>query len=259
MNNLSETLQNCNIPIIILIEVFILDELRKFIDVSDIKISYYEKGIGETVILLHGNGMESRYLSKMFEKLAEKFNVIAIDIRAQGFSTAGEKSFSVELFADDILEFCEKKNIKKASFVGYSDGANIALWIAKKRKEIINKLVLISGNYKEEGLYSWFIIFLEVYKIVLGIASKGINKLKKRYELVDVMLGDIGITEEDLKNMEMKTLILCAGIEVVHIDHTKRLHKYIKNSTLHVIKRCSHVDICKRSKTIKEIYVFLSE
>lgn len=233
-------------------------ELQKKIKIDDVELCYYEGGKGNTIIMLHGNGMESKYFSKMFDKLTRKFHVIAIDTRAHGHSSRGKKEFSIELFADDVIEFCKCKDIKKATIIGYSDGANIALWIAKKKEGLLDKLVLISGNYKEEGLYGWFILFLEFYKLVLDIGSKCFKKLKNKYELAQIMLGDIGVDEEDLRKINVSTLVLCADIEVVHIEHTKNISKNIKNSTLKVIKGTSHIDIGKRTRTIKEIYKFLS-
>lgn len=235
-----------------------LEGLQKKIKIDDVELCYYEDGKGDTIIMLHGNGMESKYFSKMFKKLSKRYRVIAIDTRAHGHSSRGKKEFSIELFADDVIEFCKCKKIKKTTIIGYSDGANIALWVAKKDEELLEKLVLISGNYKEEGLYGWFILFLEFYTLILDIGSKCVKKLKNKYELAKIMLGDIGIEEEDLREINVSTLVLCADIEVVHIEHTKDINKNIKNSTLKVIKGTSHIDIGKRTRTIKEIYKFLN-
>lgn len=232
-------------------------EGKKQLKVDDINLNYYEKGSGKTIIFIHGNGMSSKIFSKMYKYFAKKYNVIAIDSRGQGLSSAGKKRYSLELFAEDIIKFCEKKAIKKTILIGYSDGANIALLIAKKCPWLIRKMVLISGNFAVSGIHMWFRILLKIYRKIWASLKKYNGESVKKVWLIDLMLRDIGVEENDLKNMKIPTLVLCADMDVIYKEHTRSIHKGIRGSFLKTIKRCTHISIINKKESLKEIDDFI--
>ncbi|WP_055069761.1 alpha/beta fold hydrolase [Clostridium massiliamazoniense] len=232
-------------------------EGKKQLEVDDIILNYYEKGEGDTIIFIHGNGMSSKIFSKMYFHFSKKYNVIAIDSRGQGLSSAGKKRYSLSLFAEDIIKFCSIKKIKKAIVIGYSDGANIALLIAKKAPKLIKKMVVISGNFAVNGIHTWFILLIKIYKKILLSLKKYYRKSEKKIWLLDLMLKDIGIEENDLRNINIPTLILCADLDVVYDFHTITIHKNIKGSFLRKIRNCTHANIVNKKNSLKEIDKFL--
>ena len=52
----------------------------------DIKLHYREKGSGEPLILLHGNGESSAYFIHQLNYFSKWYRVIAVDTRGHGFS-----------------------------------------------------------------------------------------------------------------------------------------------------------------------------
>ena len=52
----------------------------------DIALSYLEKGSGQPLILLHGNGGSSKYFKKQIDYFSGDYRVIAIDTRGHGKS-----------------------------------------------------------------------------------------------------------------------------------------------------------------------------
>src|SRR5262245_48707632 len=61
----------------------------KFFDSNGVRIRYVEKGGGEPVILLHGDGATLQVVddSAVFPNLAKQFRVIAFDARGSGHQT----------------------------------------------------------------------------------------------------------------------------------------------------------------------------
>ena len=85
---------------------------------------------GPPVVFLHGGKISSRWWSNLIEDLKPSFtcSVIAIDARAHGRSTDDLSiPLSYDLFARDAIALLDVLNIPRASFVGWSDGANTAL------------------------------------------------------------------------------------------------------------------------------------
>lgn len=234
-----------------------MEEERKELILDDITLNYYEKGIGESLIFIHGNGLNSRVFSKMFNYFSKKYKVIAVDTRGHGLSNSGEIPYTIELLADDFIKFCDVKKIERASIIGYSDGANIALLIAKKRPELINKLVIISGNYTADGLKGWFKAFIGLYKIPFRLLKSYSKKARKNLWRINLMLKDIGIEKEDLEKIEKPTLVIHAKYDVISKKHTELIHKSIKGSIIKLINNSTHFNIIFKDKVLKTIEKFL--
>ena len=112
----------------------------------DIALSYLEKGSGQPLILLHGNGGSSKYFKKQIDYFSGDYRVIAIDTRGHGKSPRGEKPFTIEQFAQDLKDFMTEKKIGKAKLLGFSDGGNIALAFALKYQQMIDQMVVCGAN-----------------------------------------------------------------------------------------------------------------
>ena len=97
---------------------------------SDIQFYSIERGTGEPLILLHGNGEERRYFARQIRHFAKTRKVIAIDPRGQGQSPGGNAPFTIRQFAEDLHDFMEEKGIERADILGFSDGGNTALVFA---------------------------------------------------------------------------------------------------------------------------------
>ena len=97
---------------------------------SDIQLYSIERGTGEPLILLHGNGEESRYFARQIRHFAKTRKVIAIDTRGHGQSLRGNAPFTIRQFAEDLHDFMEEKGIERADILGFSDGGNTALVFA---------------------------------------------------------------------------------------------------------------------------------
>ncbi|MGH4137108.1 alpha/beta fold hydrolase [Clostridium sp.] len=226
--------------------------------IDDITLSYHEKGQGDVLLFLHGNSLDSDIFVNMYEYFAEKYKVVAVDSRGHGSSEHGEVPYSIDLFADDIISFCRKKKFSNIRIVGYSDGANIALMIAKKYPQLIDKLVIISGNYKVEGVKKWLRNILKFLIILLIPFSKHFNSIKTKKWKYDLMVDDMGISESDLKKIIKPTLVLCAENDLIYEEHTFNIHRNIKGSFLKMIKKTNHFNIVYNDQIIEIIDEFLN-
>ncbi|HNT77772.1 MAG TPA: alpha/beta hydrolase, partial [Anaerolineae bacterium] len=118
-----------------------------YVDLGDVKIAYRDYGAGPTLILLHGNS-ESKSLFTQHQTIHFKmFHTIAIDSRGHGETLSEDTHYSIGQYSDDVIRLCQAKGITEAGVVGYSDGGNIALFLAKKAPQLFKKIVAISPNY----------------------------------------------------------------------------------------------------------------
>ena len=87
-------------------------------------------GEGYPLLLLHGNGEDLTFFNKQIKAFSAQYQVYAIDTRGHGKSPRGEGTFSIRRFAEDLYDFMQWQGIEKAHILGFSDGANIAMYFA---------------------------------------------------------------------------------------------------------------------------------
>jgi pimeloyl-ACP methyl ester carboxylesterase len=97
------------------------------------RIWYASYGSGWPVLLLHGGLGHSGNWSYQVPALIENgYRAVLIDSRGHGHSTRDERPFRYELMASDVVAVMDALQIEKASLLGWSDGATIALILAMK-------------------------------------------------------------------------------------------------------------------------------
>ena len=105
-----------------------------------------------TVVLVHGFSVPSYILETTFNSIEEKgFRVIMMDLYGRGFSDNPDLPQTDELRANQVIELLDRRNIKKASLVGLSNGGRIISKIAYLKPEIVNELFYIASS----GFYDY--------------------------------------------------------------------------------------------------------
>ena len=102
----------------------------QFFDSRGIKIHYVDVGRGEPVVLIHGfsSSLEANWgRTRVIEKLAKEFRVIAFDVRGHGLSDKPHDAASYGLnVVEDVTRLLDHLGLAKAHLVGYSMGGAIA-------------------------------------------------------------------------------------------------------------------------------------
>ena len=121
--------------------------MAKYADVKGIKICYEILGEGEPVFLVHGFGAKKETWIAQFKPLSEHFKVIRFDNRGAGKSDRPKGAYTMEFFADDIVDLMDFLKIDKAHIIGWSLGGMIVQNFVLKYPNRVNKVVLINTNY----------------------------------------------------------------------------------------------------------------
>ncbi|MDW8296538.1 MAG: alpha/beta hydrolase, partial [Raineya sp.] len=110
-------------------------------------LAYIEQGTGKNVVLLHGF-CESKEIWKDFlPELAKNFRTIAVDIGGFGESAnLLPQPCTMETLAEQVFALLKELQISQAAFVGHSMGGYVALALAEKHPEIIEKLCLFHST-----------------------------------------------------------------------------------------------------------------
>ena len=139
----------------------------------DIKPFYIEKGQGETMILLHGNGEDCTYFKNQIDVFSSKYHVYALDTRGHGKTPRGKSPFTIRQFAEDLLGFMDEHKIEKADILGFSDGGNIAMVFAIHFPDRVNRLILNGANLNTAGVKRITQIPIEIgYRLARKFSGK---------------------------------------------------------------------------------------
>jgi haloacetate dehalogenase len=104
--------------------------------VNGIKLHYVEQGSGPAVVFLHGFP-ESWYAWRhQFPALAERFRVIAPDLRGYGASQKPTSGYDKKTMATDIRELMVHLGVERAAIIGHDRGARVGLRFAKEFPEM---------------------------------------------------------------------------------------------------------------------------
>jgi non-heme chloroperoxidase len=229
----------------------------KYLELDNIKIAYCEYGAGHDLLLLHGNSENKSIFKKHQLKYFEKFHTFAIDSRGHGQSISEDNEYSINQYSDDVINFCEKLGINKTYVVGFSDGGNICLFLARKNPEVFEKIIALSPNYLAEGTAAKTLKFLHrMYKLFLFMEKLRLP-MRKAIMKWELMLKDIGITDGELKEIKTNMYILYAENDMIKEEHLLKMAELIKNCQIKKIKNTTHSNIYKSEETIKEIIEYL--
>ncbi len=197
-----------------------------------IRLNYTERGFGEALILLHGNGESLDYFEKQIEYFWTDYHVIAIDTRGHGLSPRGDRPFTIRQFADDLKDFMDRHKIEKAHILGFSDGGNIALCFALKYPERVNKLILNGANLYAKGMKTSIQLpIIAEYKIAMMFAKKDPKALKSA-EFLGLMVNDPSIEPYELQSLTMPVLVIAGTKDMIKDSHTHLIFENLPNAHL---------------------------
>lgn len=93
---------------------------------NGIKIGYKLIGTGEPLLMLMGlGGTMDHWPQGVVEALSKKYQLIIMDNRGMGYTTADDATFTYKLFADDVIALLTALGVKKTNVLGYSMGSTI--------------------------------------------------------------------------------------------------------------------------------------
>jgi pimeloyl-ACP methyl ester carboxylesterase len=101
----------------------------------------------QPLLLLHGAIGASDQLLPLARRLERKYQVCTLDFTGHGSRPNADVAFSVDLFADDVLQFLPHKGLEEVSIFGYSMGGYVAMYLAKNFPEKVTKVVTLATKY----------------------------------------------------------------------------------------------------------------
>jgi len=115
-------------------------------EVGSTAVSYFDKGEGKTIVLIHGFAGSKLYWEKVLPELSVNNRVIAIDLPGHGDSTMGLENYSIEDMAVLIKELLDKLGLEDVTMFGHSLGGYITLAFAERYPQYLNGFSLVHST-----------------------------------------------------------------------------------------------------------------
>lgn len=100
-----------------------------------------EKGSGRPLVLLHGITLRADVWAPQFHQLADRYRVIAIDLRGHGTSAAGTAGFGIGRLADDLATLLTALDLHEAVLVGHSMGGMTVMQFCGDHPDVLAERV----------------------------------------------------------------------------------------------------------------------
>jgi pimeloyl-ACP methyl ester carboxylesterase len=124
--------------------------LGQFLDINGVRLHYIERGAGEPLVLLHGNGsmIQDFESSGLIEWGAKNYRVIVFDRPGFGHSDRPRDVIWTPVAQAELInKALQRLGVSHALVLGHSWGASVAIALALKHPELVRGLVLASGYY----------------------------------------------------------------------------------------------------------------
>ncbi|ACA20334.1 alpha/beta hydrolase fold [Methylobacterium sp. 4-46] len=121
----------------------------RFLTVDGVRLHYVERGRGDPLVLIHGNGtmIEDFLVSGVVEALATRHRVIIIDRPGYGYTSRPRALWTPRAHATLFQGALERLGVRGAVVLGHSWGSLVAVALALQAPHLVRSLVLASGYY----------------------------------------------------------------------------------------------------------------
>src|SRR5918911_2353845 len=124
--------------------------IGRFIDVDGVRLHYIEKGKGDPVVLIHGNGtmIQDFTVSGLVDRLSERYRVIVFDRPGFGYSERPRnRVWTPSAQAELLRKALDQLGVDRPVVLGHSWGTLVAVALGLARPAQGRGLGLVAGYH----------------------------------------------------------------------------------------------------------------
>ncbi len=246
---------------------------------NEYAIHYVEAGDRNRppILLIHGFGASANHWRKNIEVLAEQCHVFAIDLLGFGQSAKPKRTYSTDLWCDQLRDFCQTVIQRPTVVAGNSLGGYVALSLAVDYPELTQGVILLNnaggfssstqpsaGQQLQRSILRWLLNQKVVAYLIFNYIRQPSTireKLKEVYHdptaVTDQLVEDIYRPACDPGAAEVFVELLKAGQQGRYID---QLLPQLQHPLLTIWgDQDPWMDVSTRSQRFRELYPQLQE
>jgi pimeloyl-ACP methyl ester carboxylesterase len=212
----------------------------QYAEVNGINLYYETHGTGRPLVLLHGGLGSGEMFGPVLPLLAERHQVVVVDLQGHGRTADIDRPIDVRLMADDIAALIDHLELDRPDLVGYSLGGGVALQTAARYPNKVRRLVVVSANVRRDAIPSEMLAqqgqvnaaaadFMKdtpMYQLYQRVAPRPEDFPRLLDKIGASMAKDFDFSE-DVRGLQMPTLIVAADADMAPPSHYVEVFKLL--------------------------------
>ena len=212
----------------------------QYAEVNGIRLYYETHGTGRPMILLHGGLGSGEMFGPVLPQLAERHQVVTVDLQGHGRTADIDRPIDVRLMAGDIAALIDQLGLASPDVVGYSLGGGVALQTAVKFPKKVRRLVVVSANIRPDAIPAEmraqqgqvnaaaadFMKDTPMYQLYQRVAPRPEDFPRLLTKIGESMSKDYDFTE-DVRGLKVPTLIVAADADMAPPSHYVEVFKLL--------------------------------
>jgi pimeloyl-ACP methyl ester carboxylesterase len=204
----------------------------QYAEVNGVNLYFEIQGAGRPMVLLHGGLGSGEVFEPVLPALAERHQVIVVDLQGHGRTADIDRPIDPRLMADDIAALIDHLGLDKPDLVGYSFGGWTALHTAARYPAKVGRLVAASANIRPDAIYpemrvqqgqvnaaaAEFMTDTPMYQLYQRVAPHPEDFPRLLDKIGEAMAKDFDYTEE-VRSLQVPTLIVAADADMAPPSH----------------------------------------
>jgi len=212
-----------------------------YLPINGLKVYYEVYGpLGKSktapLLLMPGAFQSTDSMKPWVEAFAAKRSVIVFDQQGHGRTADTSRKMSYEQFGDDAAALLRALKVGRADVMGYSQGGGVALQLALRHPELVNKLVSLSAAYRNDGWYPARAKALDGLNATVFAGSpieaafkkhtpdpKAFEAYIEKMKALNINYPDIA--DGQMEAMSAKTMVIVGDADAVKPEHAVKMFK----------------------------------
>jgi pimeloyl-ACP methyl ester carboxylesterase len=240
-------------------------------DVNGVHMYYEESGTSDPVLLLHGGFGGAHVFGGQEPAFASAYRVLVPEMRGRAHTRDVAGPITYDIMVDDVTAFMESVVAGPAHVVGVSDGGVIGLLLARRRPDLVRRLVTIGSNFAAEGLLAADMWTAGSHDDAAwegprqhygSVSPDGPDHFPVVFAKLQQMWrhGQPTLTTGDLSEIKVPELVVAGDDDVVDHHHTVAMYEALPRGQLAVIPGASHAVFMEKPDLLNRIVLdFLAE
>jgi pimeloyl-ACP methyl ester carboxylesterase len=204
----------------------------QYAEVNGINLYLETRGAGRPMILLHGGLGSGEMFGPVLATLAQRHQVIAVDLQGHGRTADIDRPLDPRLMADDIAALIDHLGLDIPDLVGFSLGGWVALHTAARHPAKVGRLVMASANIRPDAIYpemraqqgqvnaaaAELLTDTPMYQLYQRVAPRPEDFPRLLDKIGEAMAKDFDFTEE-VRGLQVPTLIVAADADMAPPSH----------------------------------------
>ncbi|HEY0747312.1 MAG TPA: alpha/beta hydrolase [Steroidobacteraceae bacterium] len=212
-------------------------------------ILYATRGIGPTLVLLHGGGDSGEHsFARQLDVFSEHFRIVAPDQVGQGRSPEVVGALTYTGMMDDTVALLQKLSLKHVDVVGFSDGGILALMLAVRHPELVRRLVISGVNIAPEGLNP---DDLEELRATQNPKPKTMDEKLAHLWATSPTEAELNVAM--LAKIVQPVLVIAGDRDAITLEHTLKIFHALPDAELCILPGTDHATFSGRSEWLNPI------